>query len=152
MNREVVSYLIFGVLTTLVGYGSYALFRYLMPDGQSVPEFLQFLYALGGDSKTVLPNILSWICAVIFAYVTNRAFVFQSKAQGFHILREIISFVAARILTLFISIAIMFLLIDLPKVDNVILEIAAKLFEAVVVVILNYVFSKLFVFKKKKTE
>jgi putative flippase GtrA len=152
MNREVISYLIFGVLTTLVGYGSYALFRYLLPDGQSVPEFLRFLYALGGDSKTVLPNILSWICAVIFAYVTNRAFVFQSKARGLSILREIVSFVAARILTLFISVAIMFLLIDLPKVDNVILEVAAKLFEAVVVVILNYVFSKLFVFRKKRTE
>jgi putative flippase GtrA len=152
MNREVVSYLIFGVLTTLVGYGTYALFRYLMPDGQSVPEFLRLLYELGGDSKTVLPNILSWICAVIFAYVTNRAFVFKSKARGWRILREIISFVAARILTLFISIAIMFLLIDLPKVDNIILEVAAKLFEAVVVVVLNYVFSKLFVFKKKKVE
>lgn len=141
IGREVLMYLIFGVLTTLVGYGTYYLFRILF--GDNVLFF--------GENKTVLPNILSWICAVVFAYVTNRRWVFNSalRARG-AVLKEAAAFIAARLMTLVIDVTIMYLLIDLPRVTDPRLELGAKILDSAVVVVLNYVFSKLLVFGGKK--
>ncbi len=89
-------------------------------------------------------NIFSWICAVTFAYITNRVFVFKSKEKNK--LKEITSFVSSRITTLLIDMAIMGIFVTLLHFNDKIM----KLIVQVVVTILNYVFSKLFVFKKVK--
>ena len=152
--REVIMYLIFGVLTTVVSIGSYFVAHAIFPDENSVPEFLKWMYRLtfseGTDSSTVLPNIISWILAVTFAYVTNRIFVFQSKSKGFlNILRELISFYGARLLTLGVDLLIMFLFVDMPGIKNGFYELCIKVLSNIVVLTLNYLFSKLLTFAKK---
>ena len=94
-----------------------------------------------------IANILSWIVCVIFAYVTNRTFVFQSKVKGMiNILLEMKDFFAARLLTLVMENAILFVMIDLMDIHNMI----AKLVGQVVVIVSNYFLSKLWIFKNKK--
>ncbi len=123
-KEELWNYLIVGGLTTLVSIGSYALFS----------KGLLLHY--------VLSNILSWIVAVIFAYYTNRWFVFHSKSKDK--VKEFISFVLSRLLTLLMDTGLMVLFIEIVKLDDLI----AKLIVQIVVVIDNYILSKLFVFKK----
>ncbi|MDR0821781.1 MAG: GtrA family protein [Oscillospiraceae bacterium] len=136
-SREAVRYLVFGVLTTAVSFGSYALFRVLWGENISI---------LG--SVTALPNVCSWVLAVTFAYVTNRRFVFESRSSGKGILREIGLFVGARLLSLVVDTAFCYLLLDLPKWYAPTWEILVKCADAVIIVVLNYVLSKLLVFKK----
>lgn len=155
--RELIMYVIFGALTTFVSIGTYFLVRLAFPDEQSAPGFLRWTYQLtfgaGGDSSTVLPNIISWIVSVTFAFITNRIWVFQSKTKGAaSILLQAASFYAARLFTLFVDLVIMYLLVNLPAIDNGIYELCIKVLSNIVVLILNYVFSKLFIFRKKKTE
>ena len=97
-----------------------------------------------------LPVIISWILSVTFAFVTNRTVVFRStekRASG--VLREAASFYAARLATLFVDLVIMFLLVDLTGIQNSWYELGCKLFSNVIILILNYVLSKLLVFRKK---
>ena len=104
----------------------------------------------GTDSATALPVIISWILSVTFAFVTNRTVVFRStekRASG--VLREAASFYAARLATLFVDLVIMFLLVDLTGIQNSWYELGCKLFSNVIILILNYVLSKLLVFRKK---
>ena len=88
--------------------------------------------------------IISWIVAVIFAYFTNRKFVFESKNQNK--LKEFISFVVARIATLLLEMFIMWFFVTLLKPDLCV--VIFTLVAQVAVIIGNYIFSKLFVFKK----
>ena len=127
--REICTYLIFGVLTTVVGLVTYygLTFRILNPD---VLVELQ------------LANFLSWVFSVLFAYVTNRRYVFNSKTNG--VLREFSSFVGSRILTLFMDMIIMFIGVTLLSGNDKIIKIISQ----VVVIISNYVLSKVFVFRK----
>lgn len=128
--HEIILYVIFGVLTTLVSFVTYFLFRLVF-------------------HSTTLPVICSWVCAVVFAYVTNRVWVFKSKTYTFFpILREIIYFFAMRLLGLFIDMGIMYVLVDLPGLVNTWYEFMVKCISTVVIVILNYAFSKMFVFKR----
>ena len=88
--------------------------------------------------------------SVTFAFVTNRTVVFRSaekRASG--VLREAASFYAARLATLFVDLVIMFLLVDLTGIQNSWYELGCKLFSNVIILILNYVLSKLLVFRKK---
>lgn len=153
-NREIIMYVIFGAGTTLISMLSYALFRIIFPNAQSVPEWLGWLYELtnsfGVDSNTILPNLLSWICANIFAFITNRIVVFQSRKKGAFVLLEALKFFASRLFTLAVDILIMFLLVDLTGIHNFFYEFCAKALSTLVVLILNYILSKLFVFRKKK--
>ena len=125
--REIINYLIVGVLTTVVSlfvyYGS--VLTFLNPDH---PFELQ------------AANVLSWICAVAFSYVTNRIFVFESKSK--EIVREASAFFAARVGTLLMDMAIMFVAVTCLGMNDKI----AKLIVQVVVTVANYVFSKFFVF------
>lgn len=127
--REIIMYLIFGVLTTVVSLAVYYLLVYtvLNPDNA-----LQLQIA----------NIISWIAGVAFAYFTNRSVVFQSKNKNK--LKEAGSFVLARVATLVMDMAIMFIGVTLLHGSDKIL----KLISQVIVIVSNYVFSKLFVFKK----
>ena len=153
-HREIIMYVIFGALTTLVSIATYFIARNIFPNEQSAPEFLRWTYRLslgGGDSSTVLPNVISWIVSVTFAFITNRIWVFNSKVKGIgRILLQAGSFYAARLFTLFVDIAIMYLLVNLPNIENGFYELCIKVFSNIVVLILNYVFSKLFIFKKKQ--
>ena len=152
--REIIMYVIFGALTTLVSIVTYFIIRCIFPSEESVPTFLKWTYRLnfsGGDSSTVLPNIISWIASVTFAYITNRIWVFQSKVKGFaKNTLQALSFYAARLFTLFVDLIIMFLLVNLPGIENGLYEFCAKVFSNIVVLVLNYVFSKVFVFRKEK--
>ena len=155
-HKELANYIIFGVGTTVVSYIAYYFFRWIFPNAESVPEALKWVFNLSGvfgkESNTALPVFLSWICAVTFAYITNRIWVFESKASGFlKIAFEVLSFFAARVITLLLDMLIMFLLVDLPHINNAWYELlVGKTVSSIVVLILNYVFSKLFVFRKKK--
>ncbi len=152
--KEIVNYIIFGVLTTIVSFGTYYLFRYIFPDEGSVPFWLKWVFNItavfGTESSTALPVILSWVCAVAFAYITNRIWVFESKAKGAAIVAECGKFFAARLLTLFVDMLIMFLMVDLTGIKGAWWELFAKLVDNVVVMILNYILSKIMVFRKKK--
>lgn len=152
--KELFNYIIFGVLTTVVSFVSYYIFRNIFPDENSVPAFLGWVFnltaVLGTESATVLPVFLSWICSVTFAYVTNRIWVFESRAKGGRAILECLKFYGARVLTLFVDILIMFLLVDLTGISGALWEFFAKAVSSVFVLVLNYILSKVLVFKKKK--
>lgn len=127
--KEIINYLIFGVLTTLVNLITY----YLL-----VSTILDPTNAI----QLQISNVIAWIVSVAFAYVTNRKYVFESK--NMNQLKEATNFVAARLLTLFMDMLIMFVGVTvLQGSDKVI-----KLISQVVVIVANYIFSKIFVFKK----
>lgn len=128
-HEEIINYLIVGVLSTIVSLLSYYIVVITVLNPNNALE-LQ------------LANIFSWICAVTFAYITNRKYVFKSKNKNK--LKEITSFVSSRILTLLMDMAIMFITVTIFSMNDKI----AKLIVQVVVTIMNYIFSKLFVFKK----
>lgn len=153
--REVISYLFFGVLTTLVSIISYAVFRAVFPNAESVPAWLSWIFTLterfGVESNTIFPNILSWILASTFAFITNRVFVFKSENRTFSkVFPEALKFYASRLSTLLVDVLLMFLLVDLTGFHAGWYELLAKIFTNVVVIVLNYIFSKIFVFRKKK--
>ena len=146
-KKEILMYIVFGVLTTLVGWGTYILFE----------------KAVG---SVFWANLLSWICAVSFAYITNKLWVFESKSWEIKtLLKEILTFLASRGITGVLEIVFVPLLAKwgfdnpffaLAKGANIIADVVytdglySKIAVAVIVVILNYVFSKLIVFKNKK--
>lgn len=131
--EEIVNYLIVGVLTTVVSlviyYGS----------------VLSFLNPENG-LQLQIANVLSWIGAVAFAYVTNRKYVF--KSQNENRFTEAVRFVASRVTTLVMDMAVMYVLVTLFHGNDKI----AKLVSQAVVMVSNYVFSKLFVFRKSKSK
>ncbi len=133
-NRETVSYLVFGVLTTAVSIISYETVK-LMLTGGGEPSPLQMNIA----------NISSWILAVAFAYITNKLFVFRSMSlRPMVIVREAAAFVGARLLSLGFEIVWMNVTVSLLHFNDSICKIAAQF----VIVAMNYIFSKLFIFKK----
>lgn len=134
IKSEVFRYLFFGGLTTIVSLGSY---------------YLAALAISGGDEMTSLQvqaaNIISWVFAVSFAYITNKLWVFNSRSSDLRvILREVTSFVSARIFSLAVEAGWLFLSVELMGIN----DFAAKVIGQFVVVVLNYIFSKLFIFKK----
>ena len=127
--KELINYLIVGVLTTVVSLAVYygCVTTVLDPTN---PLQLQ------------LANIISWICAVTFAYFTSRRFVFESKNEA--VFQEAIRFYLSRVTTLLMDMGIMFVMVTLLSYNDKI----AKLVCQVVVTIANYVLAKLIVFKK----
>ena len=125
---ELIRYLIVGVLTTVVSLGTYYVCVIFFLD----PKVAVELQAA---------NVISWIAAVTFAYVTNRCYVFESKNNN--ILKEISLFFMARIGSLVLDMGIMFVTVTLLGMNDKL----AKLLVQVVVTVANYVLSKLFVFR-----
>ena len=127
--EEIINYLIAGVLTTIVSLCVYYLcvLTFLNPNNAA---------------ELQIANILSWICAVTFAYVINRKFVFKSKTNKK--IKEATSFYTSRITTLLMDMLTMFILVSVLRINDKI----AKLIVQVIVTIANYILSKLFVFKK----
>lgn len=125
---EIINYLIVGVLTTLVSIVIYAVFTKVF------------------HVNYMISNVISWIGSVSFAYVTNKVFVFKSKCDNdMDVLIEIYQFFKYRVFSFIIDILLMYLFVELVNIDDMI----AKIIVQVIVIVLNYVFSKLFVFKKK---
>ena len=129
--KEVISYLIFGVLTTVVSLAVYYLSVFIFLNPNNAFE-LQ------------IANIISWIVGVCFAYFTNRKYVFESKEKNK--LKEASKFVFARVVTLIMDMIIMWIGVTLLHRNDKII----KLISQVVIIVSNYVFSKIFVFKKKE--
>lgn len=125
-NEELWNYLIIGALTTLVSIGSYSIFS----------KLLKINY--------LISNVLSWIVSVIFAYFTNRWFVFHSKEKKKF--KEFMAFISSRLLTLLLDSGLMIVGVDYLKIDDLVTKILVQ----IVIVIANYVLSKLIVFKKEK--
>lgn len=131
--KEIILYLIIGGLTTALNIATY------------------WVCANPLNLNTVLSNILAWTVGVIFAYFTNKIFVFESKSFKPNIFfKEFLLFVLARVTTGVIDTGIMYLFVDILSLSQY--EIWIKLASNVIVIILNYVFSKLIVFRKKKNE
>ncbi len=155
LHKEIILYFVFGIGTTIVSMGSYYICRVIFPDSESVPGWLQWIYSITGifgiESNTALPVIISWFLSVTFAFLTNRIYVFESQANTFgKFMLEALRLYASRIATLLVDLLIMFLLVDLTGIHNVLYEFCAKVFSNVIVLILNFVLSKIFVFRKKK--
>lgn len=124
---EVGSYLFFGVLTTAVNYVSYYAFTRWI--------------GIGVTPATVW----AWVLSVLFAFVTNKLWVFHSRTDGLATLvRELSAFTAARIFSGLLDVAIMWLFVEKLGYPDMWIKIA----DNIVVVVINYVFSKLWIFKK----
>lgn len=135
--EEIVNYLIMGVLATAVNLGvKYALLFTVLE--ASNPTQLQ------------IAIVISWIVACLFAYVTNKIIVFKSKDTK--IFKEFLSFVSARLLTLGMEMLIMFVFVTALGLNSDLWVIIWSLVAQVVVIVANYVFSKLFIFKNSKKE
>ena len=128
-NPEVWNYLIVGFLTTIVSLVVYFIATRTFLD----PKV---------DLELQIANIISWVFAVLFAYVTNRIFVFQSKNKN--IASEFIKFIISRILSLLMDMGTMFIIVSLLNSSDVI----GKIVSQVIVIVANYILSKLIVFKK----
>ncbi len=137
---EGLAYLFFGGLATLLNLTLFALFQ----------------MAFGTEFAAGIGNILDNILCILFAYWTNHTFVFKSENKGAAALAEFGQFVSCRIATMVMDQAIIWLGVSLlgPHVafataNGEIWALGVKLFSQVIVILSNYVFSKLFIFKKK---
>ena len=121
--------MVFGALTTVVNIVTYL----TACTGLGIPNLIS--------------NAIAWVVSVLFAYVVNKLFVFQSKTGSWSRCREFALFIAARLFSLAADELFMFLLVDVLASNKTVAKIAAN----VVVMIMNYFFSKWFIFKKKGT-
>lgn len=122
--KEIINYLIFGGLTTLISIITYALFAKLF--------HIDYL----------ISNVLSWIISVLFAYITNKIFVFESKSKKN--IKEITIFFFFRVVSLIMEMVILYIFVDMLHIDDLVTKIIAQ----IIVIVANYIFSKVFVFKK----
>ena len=140
--KEIITYIIFGVLTTLVNFFSFWLFTKIF-----------------GEDLYLVNNAIAWVVGVVFAYVTNKLFVFESKSWDLKLItKEITGFLGARIFSFLVEEGGMFLFISVLGLGEKSLALAGfiitgqfivKILLAVIVVVLNYVFSKFIIFKRQ---
>lgn len=127
VNRESITYIIFGVLTTAVDWVTYAV-----------------LWGVGTDYR--VSTAASWAAAVLFAFVTNKLFVFRSmELRPQYLWKEFTAFVAARAATGVFTMAAMIVMVDGLRWH----EFIGKIMVSAISLALNYIFSKWFIFKKK---
>lgn len=126
-NKEIINYLICGILTFIVSMLIYAL----------LSEALRI--------NVLISNVLTWIIAVYFAFTVNRRFVFESNNK---ITDELLQFYSGRIVTLLIEQVILYIFIIRLSFDNLIIKLIAQ----IIIIILNYIISKFIVFKKENSD
>lgn len=141
--KELITYVVFGGLTTLVNFVAFYIFTGIL-----------------GEVLYLINNAIAWVVSVIFAYVTNKLFVFESKSWKLKLVaKESIEFVGARVFSFLIEEGGMLLFVSVLGFGDIALEffgftisgqLIVKLILAVIVVILNYFFSKFIIFKKEK--
>lgn len=124
LNKETILYLIFGVLTTIINILTFSIMERL-------------------TTNLLFNNTVAWICSVLFAFITNKNIVFQSTGNK---LKELFLFFGARIVSLLFDNALIFILIEKLMLNNILSKIIVNVF----VVVINYILSKLIVFKKEK--
>ena len=126
--EEIINYLIFGGLTTVVSILSYAIFAHLF------------------NVQYLVSTVIAWIVSVTFAYITNKLFVFKSKRLGFKgTLLECIKFYASRIFTLLVDLVLKKFFVEVLHLNDMI----ATLINQIIIIVLNYVLSKIIVFRNK---
>lgn len=126
MLKELISYGIFGVLTTIINIVVFFLLDKLL-----IPY--------------TISTVIAWFISVLFAFYTNKKYVFKSNENSTQaISKEIITFYSSRILSLLIDLGLMSLLINLLGINHLI----SKLLSNIVVIVINYILSKFFIFKK----
>lgn len=128
-NKEIILYLIFGGLTTCINIVTYTIFAKIF------------------NVNLIVSNIIAWIVSIVFAYVVNKLFVFNSKEKTLRkILKELSSFIFARVLSLVLfDIAAFALMINIFGINDLI----TKLITQVLIIVFNYILSKFIIFKKK---
>lgn len=129
MNKrnEMITYLVFGVLTTLVNIVTYVLITKLMN--------LDYKFA----------TTIAWVVSEVFAFITNKIYVFNSNEMAVHTLvREFSSFLFFRLATYLIDLGMMIILVEWARINDIIAKIVAN----IIVVIINYIASKYFIFRK----
>jgi putative flippase GtrA len=131
--EEIIAYLIVGVLNTLVSWAAWFLCAYTILDALIVWQ-------------NVLLSVIAWVVGVVFGYFMNRIFVFKSKEPN--ILKEFLQFSGGRVSTWALDAVMMVLMVNILNIN----EAFSKIFVSVLVMIGNYLISKLFVFKKKENE
>lgn len=125
--REPLMYLVFGVLTTLVNWAGYWLLTDLL------------------HAHYMAATVVSQLAAILFAYVTNRIWVFESKVRGAKgIAIEMAKFFGARGISLLLDMGCMFLGVTVLCINDKLMKIIAN----IIIIIANYIFSKIFVFRK----
>lgn len=135
--KEIINYLIFGVLTTVVSLATKYLLLFTILDASNA---LQLQIAV----------VVSWVIACLFAYITNRIWVFESKTTS--IIKEMAKFFMARLATLGMEMLIMFIFVTALGLNSDTWVVIWTLVSQVLIVIGNYVLSKLLVFKNEKKE
>ena len=128
--KEMINYLIFGALSTFVNFASYYAFAKIL----KIDE--------------ILSSGLAWFCAVLFAYITNKIFVFESNTKTVkEFVKEMASFFLARVVSgALCDVGTFAIMVKVLKINDII----SKLITQVMVIILNYILSKFFIFKKKE--
>ena len=126
INKEIILYVIFGVLTTIVNLIAYYLFSNII------------------NINYLISNAIAWIISVVFAYITNKFFVFNSSYINKDvIIEEFIKFMNCRLISGLSEVVLLFLFVDLLLIN----DIVAKLIIGVLVALINFIFSKVFIFK-----
>jgi len=132
--KEIINYLIFGILTTVVSLAAKYSLLFTILDAADAFE-LQ------------VAVVISWVVACLFAYITNRIWVFESKSKK--IIKEMINFFTARLVTLGMEMLIMFVFVTILELNSNTWVIVWTLVSQVAIIIGNYILSKLIVFRKK---
>ena len=122
--KEIIMYLIFGILTTVVNIVVY------------------FIASNVLNINYLISNATAWFLYVLFAYVTNKLYVFESSSKEF--IKEIVAFFSSRLATGILDMFLMWLFVTVASLNDVVV----KIFVNILVIIMNYIFSKLFVFRK----
>ena len=126
INKETILYVIFGILTTIVNLIAYYLFSNII------------------NINYLISNAIAWIISVVFAYITNKFFVFNSSDINKDvIIEEFIKFMNCRLISGLSEVVLLFLFVDLLLMN----DIVAKLIIGVLVAVINFIFSKVFIFK-----
>ena len=137
LNKETFLYLIFGITATILNI------------------VLFYLFITGWKMPTGLANIIDTIICVLFQYFTNRIWVFKSKNNGKEAIKEFIQFIIARTITavidqIFVVVGVDFFVITyISYSQQNIFSLGIKILSNIIVIVLNYIFSKIFVFKKR---
>ena len=127
--KEMLLYLFFGGLSFIVSIATYALFN------------------VGMNINELIANVLSWIITVMFAFLTNRVWVFQSPTNGVaEFVKQMFVFYSGRVITLVVEEVILLVFITWLGFNSMLVKVVAQ----VIVILLNYVISKLVVFRKKE--
>lgn len=132
-HKEGINYLIFGGLTTVLSLVVYYVLTWTIINPKD-------------GMQLQIANIISWTCGFLFAYFTNRKFVFNSKNKK--VLKEFFSFFLSRVSTLLLDMLIMFIFVTLLKLNDGLFKLVSQ----VLVIVTNYILSKAIVFKKKNIE